>query len=154
VARIGVLTDFSEAARQAFQTALAWMHVFARAGEAGQADTSEVQLVHVAHPLLLAANSELGATIEGQLERLIAQATAEADAHQLTVEADVLWDDNAVEAVERWVADKDIGVIVLATHGGGAAERALIGSMAYSLARLTPCPVLLVPRGLPVAGAR
>jgi nucleotide-binding universal stress UspA family protein len=145
VGRIGVLTDFSETARQALQTALAWIHVLARGEEDGTTDTREVQLVHVAHPLLLAVDTDLGATIERQLDELIAQATAEADAHPVTVDPEVLWDENYVEAVERWVANEEIGMIALGTHGGGAVERALIGSMAYTMARLTPCPVLLVP---------
>lgn len=145
VSRIGVLTDFSETARQAFQTALAWIQMLVRGEEDGPAGTREVHLVHVAHPLLLALDTDLGVTIQRQLDELIAQATAEAEAHPVIVDSEVLWDDNPAEAVERWVANEDIGVIVLGTHGGGVVERALIGSVAYSMARLTPCLVLLVP---------
>jgi nucleotide-binding universal stress UspA family protein len=105
----------------------------------------EIKLLHVANPLLLAPIPELGTAIHRQLDELIAQSVAEADARLITMDPQVLWDDKPADAVERWVNREDIGVIVLGTHGGGTVERALIGSMAYSMARLTPCPVLLVP---------
>jgi nucleotide-binding universal stress UspA family protein len=49
----------------------------------------------------------------------------------------------------RYARDKHIALIVLGTHGRTGLSRALLGSVAESVARLAQCPVLTVP---PVVG--
>ena len=44
-----------------------------------------------------------------------------------------------------YARDKKIGLIVLGTHGRTGVSRALLGSVAESVVRLAPCPVLTVP---------
>lgn len=41
--------------------------------------------------------------------------------------------------------EEDADLIVVATHGRGGIDRALLGSVADQVARLAPCPVLTVP---------
>ena len=45
----------------------------------------------------------------------------------------------------RYARDKGIGLIVLGTHGRTGVSRVLLGSVAESVVRLAPCPVLTVP---------
>ena len=47
--------------------------------------------------------------------------------------------------IVRYARDKGIGLIVLGTHGRTGVSRALLGSVAESVVRLAPCPVLTVP---------
>jgi universal stress protein A len=52
----------------------------------------------------------------------------------------------------HYARDRDIALIVLGTHGRTGVSRALLGSVAESVVRLAPCPVLAVP-ALPRASA-
>jgi universal stress protein F len=54
------------------------------------------------------------------------------------------------EAACDWARENDADVMVAATHGGRL-ERALLGSFAAFLTQHAPCPVLLIPPGLPAA---
>ena len=47
--------------------------------------------------------------------------------------------------IVQYARDKGIGLIVLGTHGRTGVSRALLGSVAESVVRLAPCPVLTVP---------
>jgi universal stress protein A len=53
--------------------------------------------------------------------------------------------------IVQYARDKNIGLIVLGTHGRTGVSHALLGSVAESVVRLAPCPVLTVPEA---AGAR
>jgi universal stress protein A len=55
-----------------------------------------------------------------------------------------------VEIVKA-VADLEIDLIVLATHGRGGLSHLLLGSVAEKVVRLAPCPVLTVRTLRPVA---
>jgi nucleotide-binding universal stress UspA family protein len=55
--------------------------------------------------------------------------------------------------IVRYAKDKGIGLIVLGTHGRTGVSRALLGSVAESVVRLAPCPVLTVPLAVVGAGA-
>jgi nucleotide-binding universal stress UspA family protein len=52
----------------------------------------------------------------------------------------------------RYAREQGIGLIVLGTHGRTGVSRVLLGSVAESVVRLAPCPVLTVPAS-PKAGA-
>lgn len=146
VGTVAVLTDLSAAARQTLETTVAWIDTLAQPREAADGGGREIRVVHVAHPLILAGDPDLAADIRRQLDRQIQEIpVAEDPERRVTLRAELLWDEKSVEAVERWVRDQEIGLLVLGTHGGGVVRRALLGSMAYSMARTTPCPVLLVP---------
>jgi universal stress protein A len=50
--------------------------------------------------------------------------------------------------IVRYARDKDIDLIVIATHGRSGLTHVLIGSVAESVVRTAPCPVLTVrPEG-------
>lgn len=150
VSRVGVATDFSPSADEALQLAFAWSPELRTSGigEADAADT--IRLVHVAHPMILASDPDLAKAIPQQLSDQIERALrAQGQAPAREVTAEVLWEDAAGQALVEWVNREEIGVLVMGTHGPGFFARALLGSLATSMARLTPCPVLLVPPPAP-----
>jgi nucleotide-binding universal stress UspA family protein len=51
----------------------------------------------------------------------------------------------AADAILRYAEEEGADLIVLGTRGFGAIRRALIGSVASTIARRAPCPILLVP---------
>lgn len=52
--------------------------------------------------------------------------------------------DPAAEIV-RYAREHDVGLIVLGSHGRTGPSRLLLGSVAERVARLAPCPVVIVP---------
>lgn len=46
--------------------------------------------------------------------------------------------------IQRYAREHDIGLIVIGTHGRGAVEHLLLGSVAAQVVRASPCPVLTV----------
>lgn len=55
------------------------------------------------------------------------------------------------EELYRIIQDKDIGLVVLGTHGRGGIRKLLVGSVAEEVFRNAPCPVLTI--GPSIAGA-
>ncbi len=60
----------------------------------------------------------------------------------------VLLEGHPGETACDWARDAGVSVMVAATHRGRL-EHALVGSFAAFLTRHAPCPVLLIPPGLP-----
>ena len=63
----------------------------------------------------------------------------------LDVRDEVCWGDLPAEEILRVAGRESADLLVIATHGYGAIRRALIGSVASSVARGASGPVLLVP---------
>jgi len=60
----------------------------------------------------------------------------------------------AGRTIVHYAREKGIGLIVLGTHGRTGFSHAILGSVAETVVRLAPCPVLTVPAGqLEPAGA-
>jgi nucleotide-binding universal stress UspA family protein len=55
----------------------------------------------------------------------------------------------AGRAIVDYAREKGIGLIVLGTHGRTGWSHAILGSVAETVVRLAPCPVLTVPAGPP-----
>ncbi len=49
------------------------------------------------------------------------------------------------EALERRLSKGDVGLMVMGTHGVGGVDRMILGSVAETLARRSPVPVVVVP---------
>jgi nucleotide-binding universal stress UspA family protein len=61
------------------------------------------------------------------------------------VTVEVVWGDDPPGELARWAAREGVGLMVLASRGEGGLRRLLAGSVAQSIARSAPCPVLLLP---------
>ena len=54
----------------------------------------------------------------------------------------------AGRTIVQYAREKGIGLIVLGTHGRTGFSHAILGSVAETVVRLAPCPVLTVPAGM------
>jgi len=82
--------------------------------------------------------------------------SAKADAENLLVEAEALADQRGVDvdtavgvgrpanAIVEYAADKDVGHVVVGSHGRTGVSRILLGSVAESVMRKSPVPVTVV----------
>jgi nucleotide-binding universal stress UspA family protein len=67
----------------------------------------------------------------------------------IKVREEVVWGDSVPDEILSVARSLDADLLVLGTRGHGGLERALLGSVAGSVARRAGCPVLLVPPGEP-----
>lgn len=150
VERIGVPLDFPDVARGALETALAWGLEMDRSGEDAAEDGPEIRVMHVGWSIERFDNPDMeDRVIRPGLARQVEHARSRVPGSDtLDVGIDVLWANKPAEATLRWVEDQQTDLLVMGTRGTAGLKRALIGSMARSIARQSPCPVLLVPRSL------
>ena len=143
--RILVPTDFSEHSEHAASYAAELARRF---------EVDEVHCVHVSDvPADLMAT--FGYYLTGPSEQFIDQIRDEsrrsldefAKQHlpDLPVETAFLEGRPFVEII-RYARAKDVGLIVIATHGRTGLTHALFGSVAEKVVRKAPCPVLVVKR--------
>jgi nucleotide-binding universal stress UspA family protein len=92
-----------------------------------------LHIVHVVPPVTDPQDSA------ERLERLAAEI-----GQHLPVERALL-SGRVAHQIVRYARDKGIRLIVLGTHGRSGVSRMLLGSVAETVARLAPCPVLTVP---------
>jgi len=131
--------DFSECSRQALRYAVAFARQFGAA----------VSLIHVVG--LNYGGGEFGVVDLGQLEGQLAEAASKRLKQLIETEvpaeirADAIVRVGAPAAV---IADcakqRETDLIILSTHGYRGLKHLLLGSTAENVARLAPCPVLIV----------
>lgn len=83
---------------------------------------------------------EMVASARGQMESFLAEHFGEARGQ---VEASVVWGRPFLDIL-RYAREKEIDLIVIATHGRGALASMLLGSVAEKVVRKAVCPVLTV----------
>jgi universal stress protein A len=136
VREVMVATDFSDASDAAVRLG----HAYARAFGA------RLHVFHVSWP------DEQGLT------KLFAHLLAELGTEVPVVVASHRGD--AADEIVRYARAREIGLIVVGTHGRTGLSRAVLGSVAERVIRTAPCPVLTVPgaaddaRVLPPAASR
>jgi nucleotide-binding universal stress UspA family protein len=86
-------------------------------------------------------NDDERATIEAGLR---AEVPAEASEHAITTHISVIEAGSAVEAVLQAAERFDVDLVVVGTHGRSGLKRAVLGSVAEQIARLSPRPIMLV----------
>lgn len=139
--RIVVPTDFSTCAEQAWSLA----RRLARAVEA------ELVLVHVLvetplfseTPFTMGHARDVFAAARQWAEEMLDKWVAEAHAEGLKARA-TLRTGSAHQEIVTLVVDERADLVVVGTHGRGGLNRALLGSVADRVIRLSPCPVLAV----------
>jgi universal stress protein E len=146
--RIVVPVDLSDPARGALDQALHWA---ARIGRYDAASNqASVRVLHVVPRIYegydfpfdqTVVAPQLGREIDEALERTRVGRT-------LDVREEIVWGNSPAEDILRYVEKETPDLLVMGTHGYGALGRALIGSITSTVARVAPCPMLLVPPAL------
>lgn len=147
---IGVPVDFSDPSQGTLEIALAWSLQLAGPAAQESVGTPEVRVMYVGWTVEKHDNPDLeDGTIRPELERLVERAVSRVEgAESLDVRIEVLWANDLAEATVQWAQSSGIDLLAMGTHGRSGLKRALIGSVASSVARQTPRPVLLVPPSL------
>lgn len=134
-----VPTDFSEPAHRAVDYAKAIAESF----------HATLHLLHVAaditfdDPMLTASSlAEIQDTAESALARIDERITADERA-KLNVQTAVV-QGSPHDAILTYAKEHAIELIVLGTHGRGAVEQLILGSVAERIVRHATCPVLTV----------
>jgi nucleotide-binding universal stress UspA family protein len=140
--RILVPTDFSKHAQNALTYAAAFADKFG----------ADLYLLHVVQdlamflpepvtgaPALVPPLNQLTGVVRTALDRLIAENhLAERSVHAEVCEGTPFYE------IIRFAREKDIDLIVMATHGRSGLAHVLLGSVAEKVVRKAPCPVLTV----------
>lgn len=142
--RILAPTDFSPPAR----------HAIEHARELAAATAATLELFHVLpdlelplpmNPAGLGSSAMVVAELEPQARTALAELAAAAGP-PARIEAEVWQGAPAASILDRARAS-EADLVVLATHGRSGIDRLLLGSVAEKVARLAPCPVLVLPAG-------
>ncbi len=136
-------TDGSPSAAEAQRQALELAHVLG----------ARLVVVSVAHAALPAVGyagygysnvvSELTKAERKRVEQLLAEVAETTDAAGVQCST-IAADGFVVEEICRAASERDAQLIVVGSHGWGAAKRLLSGSVSTGLVHEAPCPVLVV----------
>jgi universal stress protein E len=143
--RVLVPIDLSDPAAGALAAAIGWCERLGPADAELLLPPVQLDVVHVIPRFMdcdeLSANhAGMGPRLGAQVERALAGHGAGVD-----VREELLWGDGVAAEIVAYAGQRHAGLIVMATHGHGAVKRALVGSVASTVARTAPCAVLLVP---------
>jgi nucleotide-binding universal stress UspA family protein len=149
VERMVVPLDLSEPARVALDLALGWSRALSAESPIGMT-RGEVRVVHVIPRAFEMKDFSFDSAVIGpEVDREIAAALERvAGSADLEVLQEVMWGDSPAREIVRYAERHSTDLLVLGTHGYGAVRRALIGSVASTVARRAHCSVLLVPPAL------
>lgn len=136
-------TDFSEPSYEALKTA----------NELARHFSAELILIHVVSttPVIPASPGltgfhlpkvikEMKDTAQKSLEGMVRE-KVDGDTKSRTM----VITGNPADEIARIAADEDVNLLVIATHGLSGWRRFIFGSVADKVAKLSPCPILLVP---------
>lgn len=138
IKNILVPVDFSEYSKGALRYAAQFAGIF----------NSKIFLIYVVEPMIYPADFSMGqvaipssdvdmhARAEEELKKLSAEFS-----NNLAVEIIIKTGKPFVE-INETAAEKDIDLIIIATHGHTGVEHLLFGSTAEKVVRKAPCPVL------------
>ncbi len=141
--RIVAPIDIEMPAAGALDLAKHWAARFGAEDGAGV----EIHALYVG-PDLSGRDSEAGddARIETALRREIERSYARiGQAPDLSILPVIRHGGPPADVILRYAQEVEADLVVLGTRGFGAIRRALIGSVASTIARRAPCPILLVP---------
>ena len=140
--RILVPTDFSEHSRHALMYGVAFAEKFG----------AELYLLHVFQDLTVYQPDAVlvGPPVVPPVEELTGAARLavekvidELKLEKVQVHAEVR-EGSPVDEIVQFAQDKDIDLIVIATHGRGWLAHMLMGSISEKIVRKAPCPVMAV----------
>ena len=132
--QILVATDFGDASA----AALAYGRAFARRFGAS------LHLLHVMENMFLRPVPVDPYQMKAAMMTRLTERLTDEDRTSLHATAVLETSDNAAAEIVEYAKGHNIDLIVMGTHGRSAVERLLIGSVAETVVRKAPCPVLTV----------
>lgn len=108
--------------------------------EAGRASGISTGYMAPHHGDAFAAEREVA---EDQVEQLFAEAQAHADEYSVTLTTATEYG-QPVRGIIEYTEENDIDQIVIGSHGRSGASRILLGSVAETVVRRAPVPVIVV----------
>lgn len=138
--RIVVPLDGSECSDRAFDVAL----------RLAKAEGAELRICSVVDPIVVGGTTPpspaldlLLADRENEARRLVNDAVEKARREGLDADGEIELG-VAFDAILRYAKREKAGVIVMGTHGRSGIKRLFLGSIAESVLREAPCPVIVV----------
>jgi nucleotide-binding universal stress UspA family protein len=137
-------TDFSDYSRGAFEVACALARDY----------RAELLVVHVHRPSPIYAPDGIAVAVPAEEPYDLRVKLAQVRSPDPTVRVDHhLLEGNPADELLKVARDKAIDLIVMGTHGSSGLTRLLMGSVAESVLRKAPCPVLTVRTPARTGGA-
>lgn len=148
VRRLLVPFDLSSPARRALDVAIAWAAAFHPGGAAK--NHSELVLLHVLPSAFEAEGFPFDrSVVVPELKREAEDALTRAGGGEgVELRAALRWSDTTAAEIAAVAEEERVDLLVMATHGRNALQRALLGSVASGVSRYVRCPLLLVPPSL------
>lgn len=148
--RILAPTDFSDCADAALNHALTLADRF----------DAQLTLVHVIHELDAGeygldaewSSHRLGDEVEAEVRERLRETTADTGSIDIQTEIVHRLNLDVAAAIEEFVADHGIDLVVMGTHGRTGLGRLMLGSVAHRVTRRASCPVLTVRDGSETGG--
>lgn len=143
IRKILVPTDFSEHSRAAFDLACALARDYG----------AELLVLHVYRPPQVYAPDGIAVIVPEQPLDLQAQLALVRPADPQVKVDHLLVEGDPVEEILRVAGDRRCDLIVMGTHGTTGLARLLMGSVAESVVRRAPCPVLTIRNPVKLTGS-
>ena len=144
IKNILVATDFSKASEEALE--------YGR--NLGRTFGATLHVLHVVHDVTSEYIADAGYVpidiqkqIEAAARSQLQTTVTDDDRRTMGAKAVVRTAPSIAGAINAYAAQEKIDLIVVGTHGRGAAARLLLGSVADKVVRSAPCPVLTVHEG-------
>jgi nucleotide-binding universal stress UspA family protein len=144
LARLLVPVDLASPSRGALQAALRWAGSLGACPAGPELPGCEVAVVHVIPPIagggaLPTNRAAVGPRLHAAVEDALAGTP------DVAVREEIVWGEGPADEIVGYAERQGAGLVVLATHGRGVLQRALLGSVAAAVAARATCSVLLVP---------
>jgi nucleotide-binding universal stress UspA family protein len=132
--KVLVPTDLSEASDAALLYGLNLAKAFG----------AELHVVHVMENQFLRATMGSTTAVEISMANRVAERLSSEDRTTVHAVCAVRISDDPYDEIIRYAENKDIDLIVMATHGRRGVDRLLMGSVTEKVVRTARCPVLTV----------
>jgi nucleotide-binding universal stress UspA family protein len=132
--RILVATDFSDASAAALDYGRSLARTFG----------ASLHVLHVRENTFLRPVPGDPFVLKAAAERHLEDRLTDDDRAELRAVTALEISDNPAEEIVKYAKARDIGLIVMGTHGRGTMAQLLVGSVAEKVVRTAPCPVLTV----------
>lgn len=132
--RVLAAVDFDETS----ELALAYARAFAKSFG------GQLHVLHVMENMFLRPMANDPKDIEAGISQRLADRLTEEERQTLQAVSVLRTSDTPAEEIVKYASEQQIDLLVIGTHGRSGIAHLLMGSVAEKVARMAPCPVLIV----------